>query len=305
LLSAKGYRVVGLAIPGSRSPDVVRRSFPDVQFVEGDMGDTASLVRAVSEAEPDEVYNLAGVSRVSLSVRSPIESSDVIALGALRLLEAARLAGGENSGIRFYQASSSEMFGIASETPQQETTPFKPRSPYAAAKVFAHHATVYYREAYGVHASSGILFNHESPRRGTDFVTRKVTRGVARIALAKDDQLELGNLDARRDWGFAGDYVEAMWLMLQQDEPGDYVLATGETHTVREFVTEAFEAVGIGDWSAHVTQDPALLRRDDVDVIVGDASKARTQLGWGPRVSFKDLVHMMVEADLEAEQAAA
>lgn len=305
LLSAKGYRVCGLVRPGSRSRDVIERSFPDVQLVEGDLGDNASLVRAVSEAQPDEVYNLGGVSRVSVSVRDPIGATDVIGLGALRLLEAVRNAGGENSGTRFYQASSSEMFGVASESPQRETTPFNPRSPYAAAKVFAHHATLYYREAYGIHATSGILFNHESPRRGTDFVTRKVSKGVARIALGKEGPLALGNLDSRRDWGFAGDYVEAMWLMLRQDEPGDYVIATGETHTVREFVAAAFEAVGIEDWSVHVTQDPAMVRIDDVDMIVGDASKARKQLGWVPKVSFKELVRTMVEADIEAEQATA
>jgi GDPmannose 4,6-dehydratase len=305
LLSAKGYSVFGLVRAGSRSRDIVEGRFPDVQLVEGDLEDTASLARAVSEAQPNEVYNLGGVSRVSESVLSPVESSNVIGLGAVRLLEAVRVAGGENSGIRFYQASSSEMFGVASESPQRETTPFNPRSPYAAAKVFAHHATLYYREAYGLHASSGILFNHESPRRGTDFVTRKVSRGVARIALSKEERLVLGSLDARRDWGFAGDYVEAMWLMLQQDEPGDYVIATGEAHTVRDFVTEAFDAVGIEDWSACVTQDPALMRGDDVDMIVGDASKARAQLGWAPTVSFKELVRMMVEADVEAEQAAA
>lgn len=304
LLAAKGYRVFGLAWPGSQTHDTVRRDFPDVQLIEGDLGDAASLVRAVSEAQPDEVYNLGGVSRVSESVRSPVESSNVIGLGTVRLLEAVRILGGDNSGIRFYQASSSEMFGVASESPQRETTPFNPRSPYAAAKVFAHHATRYYREAFGVHASSGIMFNHESPRRGVDFVTRKVSRGVARIGLSKEDRLALGSLDARRDWGFAGDYVEAMWLMLQQDEPGDYVIATGETHTVRDFVTEAFDVLGIEDWSRYVTQDPALMRDGDVDMIVGDASKACAQLGWAPRVSFKELVRMMVEGDVEAEQVA-
>ncbi len=305
LLIGKGYRVYGLAWPGSRSREAIRREFPDVRLVEGDLGNAASLVRAIAEAQPDEVYNLGGVSTVSESVRSPVESSDVIGLGALRLLEAVRVAAGANSGIRFYQASSSEMFGVATEKPQRETTPFNPRSPYAVAKVFAHHATRYYREAYGLHASSGILFNHESPRRRTDFVTRKVTKGVARIALAKADRLTLGGLDARRDWGFAGDYVEAMWLMLQQQEPDDYVVATGETHTVREFVAEAFAVAGISDWGLHVDVDSALTRLDDVDMIVGDASKAREGLGWAPKVSFAELVRMMVEADIDAEKAAA
>jgi GDPmannose 4,6-dehydratase len=305
LLGAKGYRVFGLMRPESPSLDAVRRRFPDVQLIEGDLMDAASLVRAVSEAEPDEVYNLGGVSSLGESIRRPVESSDVIGLGAVRLLEAVRIAAGGFGGIRFYQASSSEMFGSAPESPQRETTPFSPRSPYAAAKLLAHHATLFYREAHGLHASSGILFNHESPMRGADFVTRKVSRGVARIALSKEDRLALGNLDARRDWGFAGDYVEAMWLMLQQDNPGDYVVATGETHTVRELVTEAFAVVGIDDWSAHVTQGTGLIRRDDVDMVVGDASRARTQLGWAPKVSFRELVRMMVEADLDAERATA
>lgn len=304
LLTAKGYSVLGLARPESRSRDSIRREFPDVRLLQGDLGDVASLTRAVSEAQPDEVYNLGGVSTVSESVRSPVESADVVGLGALRLLEAVRVAGGESTGVRFYQASSSEMFGGGSESPQRETTPFNPQSPYAAAKVFAHHATRYYREAQGLHASSGILFNHESPRRRVEYVTRKVSSGVARIALSKQDRLVLGSLDSRRDWGFAGDYTEAMWLMLQQDEPGDYVIATGETHTVRELVSEAFAVVGIDDWSPYVTEDPALARPDDVDMIVGDASKARERLGWAPKISFKELVRMMVKADLEREKAA-
>ena len=302
LLTAKGYEVFGLAWPGSRSGDTVRRDFPDVRLVDGDLTDVGSLARAVFGVQPDEVYNLGGVSTVRETIAAPVESADVIGLGALRLLEAVRQAGG---GARFYQASSSEMFGPATEGPQRETTPFDPRSPYAAAKVFAHHATGWYREAYGLHASSGILFNHESPLRRTDYVTRKVSTGVARIALGKQDRLELGRLDARRDWGFAGDYVEAMWLMLQQDSPDDYVVATGEMHSVREFVDEAFAVVGIDDWSAQVAVDPALGRADDVDAIVGDASKARERLGWTPKVSFAQLVRMMVEADLEAEGVAA
>jgi GDPmannose 4,6-dehydratase len=303
LLTSKGYRVVGLAWPGSRSRDAIEAAFPHVRLIEGDLADAASLVRAVSEADPDEVYNLAGVSTVRETVQAPVKSADVIGMGALRLLDAVRVAGGKNNGIRFYQASSSEMFGVPSETPQRETTPFAPRSPYAAAKLFAHHATRYYRDAHGLHASAGILFNHESPRRRTDFVTRRVTSGVAQIALGEESTLTLGGLDARRDWGFAGDYVAAMWLMLQQDESGEYVVATGETHTVAEFVAAAFAAAGIDDWQAHVVVDSTLARPDDVDTVVGDASKARERLGWVPEVGFEDLVRMMVEADIDAAQA--
>ncbi len=303
LLLSKGYRVYGLASAGHLSRYRIEEEFPDVELLEGDLRDFASLVQAVSLAEPDEVYNLGALSLVSLSFRAPLEAMDVTGVGALRMLEAVRLVAGPNGPIRFYQASSSEMFGKVRESPQRETTSFHPRSPYAAAKVFAHHATVNYREAYGLHATSGILFNHESPKRGIEFVTRKISLGVVRIALGKQDNLVLGNLEARRDWGFAGDYVEAMWLMLQQDEADEYVIATGEAHSVREFLTEAFAAVEIDDWSPYVVQDLRLMRPAEVDVLVGDASKARERLGWAPGVSFKELARLMVEVDLETEKA--
>ena len=259
-----------------------------------DMTDTASLTRLIQQIQPDEVYNLASQSHVAISFEIPEYTTDVTATGCVRLLEAIRTA-----GIRpkFYQASSSEMFGKAEEVPQNEKTPFRPRSPYAAAKVYAYWMTVIYREAYGLFTCNGILFNHESPRRGENFVTRKITRAVARIAAGLQDKLYLGNLEARRDWGYAKEYVEAMWLMLQQEEPDDYVIATGEAHSVREFVEIAFDHVGL-DWRKYVEVDPRFYRPVDVTNLVGDASKARKKLGWQPKTKFEDLVKLMVDADI-------
>ncbi len=254
--------------------------------------------------QPDEVYNLGAMSFVALSFRQPELTADITGVGVLRMLEAIRIVGGpENNPIRFYQASSSEMFGKVRETPQQETTSFHPRSPYGVAKVFGHHMTVNYRESYGLHASSGICFNHEGPRRGLEFVTRKITNGIARIKLGLQDSISLGNIDSARDWGYAGDFVEAMWLMVQQDEPDDYVIATGETHTVREFLEVAFQRAGLDDWERYVRRDPRFERPAEVDLLMGDPSKARRQLGWKPRVTFHELVTMMYENDLAEETA--
>ena len=261
----------------------------------GDLTDSASLVRVLERIEPDEIYNLAAQSHVRVSFDLPEYTGEVTALGTLRLLEAIRETG---LPARFYQASSSEMFGKVAETPQRETTPFHPRSPYGVAKVYSYWATVNYRESYGLHASNGILFNHESPRRGESFVTRKITLSVARIEAGLQDKLYLGNLEARRDWGFAGEYVEAMWRMLQQEEPDDYVVATGETHTVQEFLEEAFGCVGL-DWREYVEIDPRYYRPAEVDLLVGDPSKAAERLGWKPKILFGDLVRMMVDADRE------
>jgi len=256
--------------------------------------------------QPDEVYNLGAMSFVALSFRQPELTADTTGLGVLRILEAIRIVGGnQNNPIRVYQASSSEMFGKVRETPQTEQTPFHPRSPYGVAKVFGHSITVNYRESYGMHASSGICFNHESPRRGLEFVTRKITNGLARIKLGLQDSITLGNLDAARDWGYAGDYVEAMWLMVQQDEPGDYVVATGETHTIREFLDLAFHCGEIDGWERYVRTDPRFERPSEVDVLCGDASKARERLGWKPQITFEELVRMMYEADLAEEAARA
>ncbi|MGH7856638.1 MAG: GDP-mannose 4,6-dehydratase, partial [Candidatus Binatia bacterium] len=268
--------------------------------------DQGSLITAVQRVQPDEVYNLAAISFVPVSWNQADLTGEITGLGVLRVLEAVRIVEGVTpsggSGrvgrVRFYQASSSEMFGKVRETPQNERTAFYPRSPYGVAKVYGHYITVNYRESYGIFACSGILFNHESPRRGLEFVTRKVTHAVASIKLGVARELSLGNLDAKRDWGFAGDYVEAMWLMLQQPAADDYVIATGENHSVRELVEIAFEAVGL-DWKKHVKLDPALIRPAEVDALIGDASKARATLGWKPKVSFRELVQMMVEGDLE------
>ncbi|MEM9035714.1 MAG: GDP-mannose 4,6-dehydratase [Actinomycetota bacterium] len=300
LLHAKGYRVFGM-VKGQNNPkaESVQEQFPFIELVSGDLQDLPSLIAAVEHAQPDEVYNLGAISFVALSFKQAELTANVTGLGVLRMLEACRLVGGAENPIRFYQASSSEMFGKVRETPQTERTPFHPRSPYGAAKVFGHNITVNYRESYGLFACSGILFNHESPRRGLEFVTRKVTDAVARISLGRTDELALGNLDAKRDWGFAGDYVEAMWRMLQRDEPDDFVVATGETHAVRDFVRLAFEAAGIDDWERHVRIDERFFRPAEVDLLVGDSSKARDELGWEPRVSFEELVRMMVAADLE------
>lgn len=261
----------------------------------GDLSDASGLVRLVLQVQPDEVYNLAAQSHVRVSFDSPEYTTDITATGALRLLEAIREAGVKP---RFYQASSSEMYGKVVETPQTEVTPFYPRSPYGCAKVYAHWITVNYRESYGLHASSGILFNHESPRRGETFVTRKITRAVAHIKAGLQQKLYLGNLDAKRDWGFAKEYVEAMWLMLQQDQPDDYVVATNETHSVREFLEVAFEHVGL-DWKQYVEIDPRYYRPAEVDLLIGDYSKARKKLGWEPKTKFVELTKLMVDADVE------
>jgi GDPmannose 4,6-dehydratase len=303
VLNDEGYKVYGL-IKGQRNPkaEMINSEFPFVELVEGDLQDLSSLIGALEYTQPDEVYNLGAISFVALSFKQAELTANITGLGVLRLLEAIRVVGGQDSNpIRFYQASSSEMFGKVRETPQTELTPLHPRSPYGSAKVFGHHTTVNYRESYGLYACSGILFNHESPRRGIEFVTRKVTNAVARIKLGLQDHVALGNLDAKRDWGFAGDYVRAMYLMLQQDEPDDYVVATGETHAVSEFVELAFKAAGIDDWEQYVRIDPRFFRPAEVDLLVGDASKAKEKLGWEPQVSFEELVTMMVEHDLDWE----
>ena len=304
LLLSKGYEVYGL-IRGQNNPklDLVRETVPDVKLLTGDITDLSSLIRAFAVARPDEVYNLGAISFVAYSWENAKLTSDVTGLGVLNVLEATRLyAGDDVSKIRFYQASSSEMFGKVQDVPQRETTLLWPRSPYGVAKVFGHYMTINYRESYGMHASSGILFNHESPRRGPEFVTRKVTQAVARIALGLQDTISLGNLDAKRDWGFAGDYVEAMWLMLQQEQADDYVVATGETHSIRELLEIAFAHVGIADWSDKVFQDPRFFRPAEVDLLIGDPAKAREQLGWVPKVGFEELVRMMVENDLAQQK---
>jgi GDPmannose 4,6-dehydratase len=261
----------------------------------GDLSDASALARLMTKIAPDEIYNLAAQSHVRVSFDSPEYTTDIAATGAVRLLEAVRETGLQP---RFYQASSSEMFGKVQETPQKETTPFYPRSPYGCAKVYAFWITVNYRESYGLHASNGILFNHESPRRGETFVTRKITRAVAHIKAGLQDKLYLGNLDAKRDWGYAKEYVEAMWLMLQQDKPDDYVVATGETHSVREFLEVAFSYAGL-DWKKHVEIDPRYYRPAEVDLLIGDPSKAQRQLGWSPKTKFVDLARLMVDADIE------
>ncbi len=290
-------------IRGQNNPklDLVRALVPDVRIHHGDLTDLSSLIRALRDSDPQEVYNLGAVSNVAYSWENVALTTDVTAKGTLTVLEAIRLHVDDDlSAIRFYQASSSEMFGKVTEVPQHERTLPWPRSPYGVSKVFGHYMTINYRESYGMHASSGILFNHESPRRGPEFVTRKISQAVARIKLGLQDELVLGNLDVQRDWGFAGDYVEAMWLMLQQPEGGDYVIATGETHSVRDFVEAAFAHVGIDDWRRHVRQDPRFMRPAEVDLVVGDATLAREVLGWKPTVSFRELVEMMVDSDLEA-----
>ena len=302
LLLGKGYEVYGL-VRGQNNPKVeVAQRIPGLKLLFGDLTDLSSLLRAVHAARPDEVYNLGAISFVAYSWENAHLTSDVTGKGVLNMLEAVRLYEGEKPGsVRFYQASSSEMFGKVQQVPQTESTLLWPRSPYGVAKVFGHYMTINYRESYGMHASSGILFNHESPRRGPEFVTRKVTRAVARIHLGLQSEIELGNLDARRDWGFAGDYVEAMWLMLQQDKADDYVISTDETHSIRELLDVAFARVGVDDWAPYVKQNPAFLRPAEVDLLIGDSSKARTRLGWTPKVGFEDLIQMMVDADL-AEQ---
>jgi GDPmannose 4,6-dehydratase len=306
-LTDKGYQVFGL-VRGQNNPKakLVSDEVSSLELVEGDLRDLSSLIAAVEQVQPDEVYNLGAMSFVALSFRQPELTADITGVGVLRMLEAIRIVGGaEHNPIRFYQASSSEMFGKVRETPQSESTGFHPRSPYGVAKVFGHHMTVNYRESYGLHASSGICFNHEGPRRGLEFVTRKITNGIARIKLGLQDSITLGNIDAARDWGFAGDFVEAMWLMLQQDEPDDYVIATGETHTVREFLDLAFQRAGYDDWEPFVRQDARFERPAEVDLLMGDPAKAHRQLGWKPKVTFEELVAMMYEADLAEEAAKA
>jgi GDPmannose 4,6-dehydratase len=305
LLLSKGYDVHGV-IRGQNNPkrDLVEALLPEVTLHNGDLTDMSSLLRALRDSDPDEVYNLGAVSFVAYSWENAALTTDVTAKGVLTLLEALRLHCGDDlRRVRFYQASSSEMFGKVQESPQHERTLLWPRSPYGVGKVFGHYMTINYRESYGMHASSGILFNHESPRRGPEFVTRKISQAVAGISLGRTKELVLGNLDAQRDWGFAGDYVDAMWRMLQQPEPDDYVIATGETHSIREFVDAAFRHVGIDDWDGYVRQDPRFMRPAEVDQLVGDASKAREVLGWEPTVRFPELVAMMVDADIAALQA--
>jgi len=268
-----------------------------ITFIKGDLSDQNSLARALKECNPDEVYNLAAQSFVGESWNTPEQTSDVTGLGVLRILEAIREYGSKS--IKFYQASSSEMFGRMVENPSRETTPFYPRSPYGVAKLYGHWITKNYRESYDMFNCSGILFNHESERRGLEFVTRKITNAIAKIHLGLDNKIKLGNLDAMRDWGYAPDYVEAMWLMLQKDEPDDYVIATGESYSVREFLTEAFNVIGINDWDKYVDIDQRFIRPAEVDVLKGDATKAREKLGWVPKTSFKDLVKIMVLNDIE------
>lgn len=305
LLLSKGYEVHGV-IRGQNNPrrQLVERLVPDVQLHNGDLTDLSSLMRALRDSQPDEVYNLGAVSFVAYSWENAFVTSDVTGMGVLNVLEAVRLyAGDDPSSVRFYQASSSEMFGKVQQVPQSEETLLWPRSPYGVSKVYGHYMTINYRESYGMHASSGILFNHESPRRGEEFVTRKVSKAVAAIKLGLQDEIVMGNLDARRDWGFAGDYVNAMWLMLQQPEADDYVISTGETHSIEELLQVAFDQVGIEDWRPYVRQDPRFMRPAEVDLLIGDATKARTKLGWRPEVGFDELVRMMVDSDMAALKA--
>ncbi|MEI8322967.1 MAG: GDP-mannose 4,6-dehydratase [Actinomycetes bacterium] len=304
-LHSKGYEVFGM-IKGQNNPraELLRDEFPFVELLSGDLTDLPSLVSTLERAQPTEIYNLGAISFVHFSWTQAELTANTTGLGVLRMLEAIRMVGGaQNNPMRFYQASSSEMFGKVREVPQTELTPFHPRSPYGCAKVFGHDITVNYRESYGMYACSGILFNHEGPRRGLEFVTRKISNAVARIKLGVQQDISLGNLDAKRDWGYAGDYVKAMWLMLQQDQPDDYVVATGETHSIEEFLELAFAEVGIADWHPYVTQDPKFFRPAEVDLLIGDPTKAKTKLGWTPEVDFPQLVKMMVENDLRIESA--
>jgi GDPmannose 4,6-dehydratase len=301
LLLSKGYRVVGIVRRSSTTPyERIAHLVDRVELMSADLLDQHSLVEAIAACEADEIYNLAAQSFVQTSWTQPVLTGEFTALVVTRMLEAMRRVAPK---ARFYQASSSEQFGKVLETPQRETTPFYPRSPYGVAKVYGHWITVNYRESYGLYAVSGILFNHESPRRGLEFVTRKVTDAAARISLGRQKELRLGNLDARRDWGFAGDYVEAMWRMLQRPAPGDYVVGTGETHSVRELCELAFARVGL-DWKRHVVQDERFMRPAEVDMLVADATRARKELGWSPTVGFRQLVEMMVDADLARHRGA-
>jgi len=299
-LLSKGYEVYGVVRRTSHhSYERIEHILDRITVVAADLLDQHSLTEVIRSAKPDEVYNLAAQSFVPASWTQPVLTGEFTALGVTRILEAVRLAGPE---ARFYQASSSEMFGKVTETPQRESTPFYPRSPYGVAKVYGHWITVNYRESHGLYAVSGILFNHESPRRGIEFVTRKVTDAVARISLGLDTEVRLGHLDARRDWGYAGDYVDAMWRMLQQDEPSDYVVGTGISHSVRDVAEIAFRHVGL-DWQQHVLVDPSLKRPAEVEALVADPTRARSELGWSPTVSFEEMISMMVDADLERWRA--
>ena len=300
-LLEQGYQVYGLTRRTSTVNNERIAHIEDrITLIQGDLLDQSSLVEAVDSVEPEEVYNLAAQSFVKTSWNQPVLTGEYTGLGVTRMLEAIRTV---NPKIKFYQASSSEMFGKGTETPQKETTRFHPRSPYGVAKAYGHYITVNYRESYDIFACSGILFNHESPRRGLEFVTRKITHAVARIKLGKQEKLELGNLEPKRDWGFAGDYVEAMWLMLQQEKPDDFVIASGENHSVREFVELAFKAVGIKDYEKYLISNVnSYMRPAEVDYLIGDASKAKKILGWQPKTSFKELVELMVEADLKREK---
>jgi len=303
LLLSKGYTVFGLIHSVDPQRELkLTTEVPGLELIHGDLTDTSTLFRALEISSPDEVYNLGAKSHVAFSWEQAQQTAQVTAIGVLNLLEAIRISfpDAENRP-RFYQASSSEMFGKAQETPQRETTLLWPRSPYGVAKVFGHHMTINYRESYGFHASSGILFNHESPRRGPEFVTRKVTQSVARIATGKQDKIIMGNLDANRDWGFAGDYVKAMWSMLQQEVADDYVIATGKTHSVRDLVSLAFSVAGISNWQDYVSSSDDLLRPADISSLVGDPARAKANLGWVPETSFEELVTMMVESDLRIE----
>jgi len=306
LLESKGYEVFGL-VRGQNNPKVaeIRRVLPNAKLLFGDLTDLGSLMRVMETAAPNEVYNLGAISFVAHSWENAGMTSDVTGKGVLNMLEATRkLAGSDPASIRFYQASSSEMFGKVQDVPQKESTLLWPRSPYGVAKVFGHYMTINYRESYGMHASSGILFNHESPRRGIEFVTRKVSTAVARIKLGKQDSLTMGNLEASRDWGFAGDYVDAMWRMLQQPTADDYVIATGVTHTIRDLLDVAFARIGITDWSSYVSYDKQYERPAEVDLLIGDASKAKKVLGWEPSVDFTELINMMVDSDIEEQRTA-
>lgn len=300
LLLAKGYKVYGLLRRTSTvNLDRVRHLVHKIELVQGDLMDQHSLTYAVKDIEPDEVYNLGAQSFVPTSWNQPVLTGEITALGVTRMLDAIKIT---KPDTKFYQASSSEMFGKVIEIPQTEKTPFYPRSPYGVAKVYGHWITVNYRESFNMFAVSGICFNHESPRRGIEFVTRKISNAVARIKLGKQEKLELGNLESKRDWGYAPDYVEAMWLMLQQKKPQDFIIATGKTHSVREFVEEAFRVVGIKDWKKYVKSEKKFFRPAEVEYLVGDASKAKKILGWQPKTSFKNLVKIMVEADLKREK---
>ena len=305
LLNSKGYDIHGV-IRGQQNPKRIRveREQPYVKLIEADLTDPSSLIRAITTTKPDEIYNLAAISHVGYSFKDPILTAEVTGKGVLNILEAIRLTGSEKS-TRFYQASTSEMFGgLDYNRPGKgydENALFHPRSPYGVAKLYGHWITKNYRESYGIHASCGILFNHEGPRRGLEFVTRKISNAVARIHLGKQNHIELGNLDPKRDWGYAGDYVEGMWRMLQQDKPGDYVLATGETHSIQDFLELAFKEIGIADWKPYVKQNPAFMRPAEVDILLGNPEKAEKVLGWRRKVDFSGLVKMMVQHDLELE----